>query len=379
MDKRSLPTVVAAVVLVAILVTYMITYQVSFTERVGVTTFGKPHERYDAVVEQIGSDPAAVTAVVQEAADVSTDDARQLLQALPATVAKNLEPAPARQVLELLRQAGAEARIRQTATTPGWALKWPWPIQQVIRYDGRVQMLEDTEEETLTKDGKNIIAVTYCGWRVDDALKFSRRIKKLKQAPESLIKLVRSAKTAVIANYKLDDFVSVDRDALRRQYDQIEGEIHQRVRRQALTEYGIEVEALGIKRISLPTAVSEKVFEQMRETRKKQADTTRAEGDAEAERIRARAESAKERILSFARNTAERIKSEGDAAAATYYKVFSENQEFAWFLEQIEFLKQTLKEDTTFLIDWQTPPFSYFQSDEQVLKDVLGATSRPAD
>ena len=43
MDKRSLPTVVAAVVLVAILVTYMITYQVSFTERLVVTTFGKPH------------------------------------------------------------------------------------------------------------------------------------------------------------------------------------------------------------------------------------------------------------------------------------------------------------------------------------------------
>jgi membrane protease subunit HflC len=292
-------------------------------------------------------------------------------------VATNLEPPAAQSLLEQVQAAGASARIRQTPAQPGCALKWPWPIQRVLRYDARLQTLEDAEEETLTKDGKNIIVVTYAAWQLDDALKFSKRIKRFKQAPDSLAKLIRAAKTAVITNYNLDDFVSLDRQALQHRYDQIEGQILERVRDRALAEYGIDVVDLGIKRISLPSLVSEKVFEQMRETRRKQAETTRAEGKAEAERIRARADSAKRRILAFARTTAERIKSEGDAAAARYYDAFRENPEFASFLEHMEFIKQTLQKDTTFLLDWQTPPGSYFQSDQRMLSDTLGPSTRP--
>ena len=49
-----------AVILLAILVVYMITYQVGFTDRVVVTTFGKPYERSDVVVESAGDDRAGV-------------------------------------------------------------------------------------------------------------------------------------------------------------------------------------------------------------------------------------------------------------------------------------------------------------------------------
>jgi len=58
--NKNLPTVIAAVVLVAVLVIYMVTYQVSFTERVVVTTFGKPLERPELVIENVGPDSAGV-------------------------------------------------------------------------------------------------------------------------------------------------------------------------------------------------------------------------------------------------------------------------------------------------------------------------------
>ncbi len=373
--NKNLPTVIAAIVLVAVLVIYMVTYQVSFTERVVVTTFGKPLEQPELVIEDVAPDAAAVARVLQ----LSADDVERLLRDLPAEVRGDWSIEQANTILEQVQAAGARARLRQFAGTPGWHLKWPWPIQRVLRYDGRLQILEDTEEETLTKDGKNIVVVTYCSWQVDDALTFSKRVRKFSQATDSMTKLIRAAKTAVVSDYELDDFVSLDREALQQRYDRIEGEILGRVGRQARNEYGIEVVSLGIKRISLPQTVSQKVFEQMRETRKKQAETTRAEGNAEAERIRARAESAKRRILAFARRLADQIKSEGDAAAAEYYGVFRENPEFAEFLKQMDFLRETLKQDTTFLMDYKTPPFNYFQDDQNVLSTVLGSTTQPTD
>ena len=370
--SKNLPTIITAFVLLVVLVVYMVTYQVGFTDRVVVTTFGKPLERSDVVVEHAGMDRAAAAEVLVRTG-MDAGRAGRILGG--EAVVEDLAPDKARALGDQLEQAGATVRVRQTAGKPGWNFKWPWPVQKVLTYDGRVQILEDTEEETLTKDGKNIIIVTYCAWRVDDALKFSKAIRRLKQAPDTLLKLVRSAKTAVIGTYMLDDFVSLDRDALRDRYSEIEGEILRRSREVALAQYGVDVTSLGIRRISLPKNVSTKVFEQMSETRKKLAATARAEGTAEAARIAAQAENAKRTILAFAEALAAKIRSQGDAAAARYYETFRENPEFAQFLEEMEFLRQTLQKETTLVLDWQTPPFGYFQNDANVLKSILGTTN----
>ena len=65
--SKNLPTVITAAILLAILVIYMITYQVGFTDRVVVTTFGKPYERSDVVIEQVGADRAGAQRVLAEA------------------------------------------------------------------------------------------------------------------------------------------------------------------------------------------------------------------------------------------------------------------------------------------------------------------------
>jgi hypothetical protein len=45
----------------------------------------------------------------------------------------------------------------------------------------------------------------------------------------------------------------------------------------------------------------------------------------------------------------------------------------------MDFLRETLKQDTTFLMDYKTPPFNYFQDDQNVLDTVLGSTTQPAE
>ena len=48
-------------------------------------------------------------------------------------------------------------------TAPGAYFKWPWPVQKVYKYDGRVQNFEDKFNETLTADQNMLITSVYVG------------------------------------------------------------------------------------------------------------------------------------------------------------------------------------------------------------------------
>src|SRR5258706_3503431 len=56
----------------------------------------------------------------------------------------------------------------------GLNFKWPWPVQDVRRYDTRVQILEDQPEQQQTKDAFSVIVNSYLSWRVSKPLAFFR-------------------------------------------------------------------------------------------------------------------------------------------------------------------------------------------------------------
>src|SRR5512139_2735378 len=51
-------------------------------------------------------------------------------------------------------------------TAAGLYTRWPWPVQRISRFDNRTHTLEGAFEETLTRDGKNILVGVYAGWRI---------------------------------------------------------------------------------------------------------------------------------------------------------------------------------------------------------------------
>ena len=51
---------------------------------------------------------------------------------------------------------------------PGYHLKWPWPIEEVRRFDSRIIVTEGRFEETSTRDRYNITMSLCVGWRVVD-------------------------------------------------------------------------------------------------------------------------------------------------------------------------------------------------------------------
>ena len=54
-----------------------------------------------------------------------------------------------------------KAEPQDVITEPGFRWKWPSPIQQVVKYDNRIRVFNDTFEETTTGDKKNLIVTAF--------------------------------------------------------------------------------------------------------------------------------------------------------------------------------------------------------------------------
>ncbi len=257
----------------------------------------------------------------------------------------------------------------------GLEFKWPWPIQGVVKYDKRLQILDSPEEQAQTADRQILIMTTFCGWRIQDAVSFLKKLENVREAEDRLRKHLRSEIGAVVGQHNFGEFVSTDAKELK--LAQIEAEIKKSVE-QRVNQYGISIDVLGIRRISLPQSTTEKVFAQMRSQRMAMADKTRSEGEAVATRIRSRAETIRQQILSFAAGKAQQIRAEGAAAAAEEYKVFSEDQDFATFLRTLEFMEKVFEKRTIFFLDTTIPGIQMLKEDRPILGQNTIGVPKPA-
>jgi modulator of FtsH protease HflC len=310
--NRSLPTLVAGALLVVILGLYMITFQVRFTEVAVVKTFGKAR----------APDPAT-----GESPDVITE--------------------------------------------PGLCFRWPWPIQEVDKYDNRIQVTATTGEEMPTRDDKPIIVTTAIGWRISEPHRFNRTTGTMKEGENKLKTLVRDAQKTVVGRYDFHTLVSTDPNELR--YDRIEREILSAIKQRADDLYGIDVVSTGIERLALPQRITESVFEAMKKERQAEVARVTSEGESRADTIKATAEGTAKTILTFAERKAEEIVNEGLARANRYNEVFRKDEPLALFLLKVENLHKLFREkSTTVVFDLNSPLLD-------VLSEGTAPTTRPAE
>jgi membrane protease subunit HflC len=252
--------------------------------------------------------------------------------------------------------------------TPGLKWRLPWPIHKVTHYSKRLQLLEDKIEELQTADGKSVIVRTYLTWRIENPLDFYVTLKDPSEAARQLASRLREIR-GIISRYRLDELVNLDRDKLK--LAAIEDEAKQALEKSLeQSGYGLKVESVGIYKLVLPEATTEKIFETMIKTRERLAENALQEGQAQASAIRSEAKSSRDRILAFAERRAQAIRSQGDREASKEYESFAKNEEFAIFLRKVEALKKMLDHNTTFvlsadslgILDWfnrdpgQAPP-----------------------
>ncbi len=244
---------------------------------------------------------------------------------------------------------------------PGLHLRWPWPVQQVYKFDQRIQTFSDKFEECLTKDSITLLTSVYVGWKISNPTNFLNSFPNgsIEAAQSQLQSILTSAKLSEVGSNTLSDFVNADPKQLR--FDEIQSNIEEMVQSQLQTnDYGIQVEFLGIEKLGLPEGVTEAVFTRMKSERQVLISQAQNEGKAEAIKIKANADRQANETLANAEAQAKQIEGQGVAEAAKTLPIFQENPGLAVFMLRIKALQDSLNQKSVLIFDQRTPPFDLF-------------------
>ena len=233
----------------------------------------------------------------------------------------------------------------------GLSFKWPYPVQEVVRYDARTFFFEDALTQFQTYDKKLMLATMFCAWRIEDPVKFHRAVVTVSAAEQRLRDLLRDTKEKVLPKYSMSDYANTEADRMK--LAEIEQEVYKQIQAQARENYGVEVAMVGIKSLGLPESVTTDVIEAMKNERQKEISTYKASGEAQATAIRERAKGAAEQIREFAKTKAAKIESEGVKATIQYYQQYSQNESLAAFLRTLESTRKALQGQTVIVLDPQ--------------------------
>ena len=251
-----------------------------------------------------------------------------------------------------------KATAEDEITKPGLYFKWPFPIQQVHKFDSRMRVFETESEETRTAGGEPIIVSTYVVWKIARPLEFFNAIKTVTKAENELLRSrVRNVQNNAIGRHYFSEFVNSDQEKIKFKeiQDDMLADLQEAV---ADAKFGVDIKTIGIKQLKVSKDVSTAVFDRMKAERARRAEFIESEGGGEAIRIRTEANSKRDELLAAAEARAKRIRGKGDAEAAKHYKKLQENVELAMLLRDLESLQKSLERRATLVIPTDTAPFN---------------------
>lgn len=253
----------------------------------------------------------------------------------------------------------------RTETQSGLHWKLPWPIDRVSLIDQRKRVFNTRHSEMLTRDKKNIILLSYASWEVTDAELFYKAVGTIAEAEKKLDGVVTNAKIGVMGRYDLSALVSTDPKQL--QTEQIESEILASVQESARTKYGILVDQVGFKRLSLPEANIKSVFDKMRAERGKVAAGLRAQGERDAAVLRSETDLEVASVIAAAREEAAKVRGDAEAQATEIYaRAHGAAPGLFKMVRQLQSLEQVMSKDVTLIMRTDKAPFNVLNGPQEL-------------
>ncbi|UCV02178.1 protease modulator HflC [Dechloromonas denitrificans] len=247
--------------------------------------------------------------------------------------------------------------VKKVIAEPGLNFKIPM-IQNVRYFEKRIITLDNNEPERfITSEKKNVLVDSYIKWRiVDPRLYYISVSGDETRAKTRLNQTVNAGLREEFGKRTVHDVVSGERDKIMEQMREKADSDARKI--------GVQIVDVRLKRVELPTEVSEAVYRRMEAERKRVANELRSEGSAEAEKIRADADRQREIIIADAYRDAQKIKGEGDAkASAIYAGAFGQSPEFYSFYRSLEAYRGSFKNKTDILVvDPSSDFFRYMKS-----------------
>lgn len=248
-------------------------------------------------------------------------------------------------------------QVKDVIDSPGLNVKLPM-IQNVRYFEKRILTMDTPEPERfITSEKKNVLVDHFVKWRiVDPRLYYESVAGDEARARTRLNQTVNAGLREEFGKRTVHDVVSGARD-------QIMEDMRVKADQDA-RKIGVQIVDVRLKRVDLPTEVSESVYRRMEAERKRVANELRSQGAAEAEKIRADADRQREVLIAAAYREAQQVKGAGDAkATAIYAEAFGQSPEFYSFYRSLEAYRASFDgKDDVLVVDPSSDFFRFMKN-----------------
>ena len=218
---------------------------------------------------------------------------------------------------------------------PGLHIKIPF-VNNVRKFDGRLITVDSQPERFFTQEQKALMVDSYAKFKIKDTEKFYTATNgEMARAMGLLAQRINNGLRNQVAIRTIQEVVSGERDQLMQ-------DLTKELTVVAQESLGVEVVDVRVKKIDLPTDVSESVYQRMNAEREKEAREHRSQGQELAEGIRAAADREVTVLQANAYRDAELVRGEGDATATRVYaEAFTQDPEFYAFTRSLQAYQQS--------------------------------------
>lgn len=267
----------------------------------------------------------------------------------------------------LIIQFGELIEVKQE---PGLYTKLPW--QDALFFDSRILTIDTADPDRfITAEKENVLVDSYIKWRIIDPKKYYETVRGQERAAVSrIVEIVNRGLRDEIGKRTVKDVVTGEREA-------VMSIMRERADETAQKSYGMEIVDVRIKRVDLPTAVSENVYKNMIEERRRIANERRSTGEAEKEKIQAEAERERTVLLAEADREGQQLRGDGDAKSAKIYAdAYGQYAEFYDFYRTLQAYRSALGKPNDFFLFSPDSDFFRYLKDEQADSSAAPAAAQ---
>jgi membrane protease subunit HflC len=243
----------------------------------------------------------------------------------------------------------------RSVKTPGLNIKAPF-VDQTRYFDKRLLLFDAPPYYTLlTKDKKRLVIDIYARGKITDPFRFYRTLNSESQAQSRVIAIISSELREEIAKDTQAEIIRTSRS-------KIMNNVRDAVAPQ-LSEFGIVIIDVRMKRADFPPEISESIYERMRAERKRIADRERAEGAQQDAEIRSSVDRQTAIIRAEAERDANIVRGAGEAESISIFaEAVGQSPDFYKFQRSLEAYSTSLKENSTLVIPAESDLFEFLQS-----------------
>jgi modulator of FtsH protease HflC len=246
--------------------------------------------------------------------------------------------------------------VRTVSTAPGLYFKLPAPFEQVFYLDNRILDLDLPAQEIIASDQKRLVVDAFTRYRITDPLRFFQVVNNIPRANIQLASIVNSQVRSTLAEA---NFLAVVRNDRSKLMNRIRDDVNREAER-----FGMAVVDVRLRRVDLPEANSQAVFNRMTTERQREATEARSLGAQQAQEIRARADRESTIIVAEAQRKADEARGTGEGERNRIFaEAFNRDPEFFAFYRSMQAYEAGLRAgDTRMVLSPDSPFFRYFNN-----------------